>query len=250
MVKERKKLPGKNERLERKSKELAKSSGRVNLKVKVKKSASPDLSIQLRHENAQKQYLAEKGSAKQVVKGKKRKISRLAIGKKKEEIIKKKKKNLFRQMEKNEIKTEVKKKNLTDTGQGKALYEKVERDKRFMMWAGVTFFMILIAFFWLYNTKQAFERSSREENNNFTLTDWQKLTDEVSEKMSQMKQDWENIESFNEASTSSPAGLPASESVEREQPLFTTSTELKITQEELDKLKERLGELEQKLEGE
>jgi uncharacterized integral membrane protein len=188
--------------------------------------------------------------AKQAVESKKRKAVWSAISRGENKVTKKKRKRIFRQVKDKKIKPKIKKENLTGLRQDKVLDVKVERDKRFMMWTGVIFFMILIAFFWLYNTKQVFERSSREGSNNFSLTDWQELTDEVSEQMSQMKQDWENIESFSEASTGSPARLPASESVEQERSLFSTSTELKISQEELNKLKERLGELEQKLGGE
>jgi len=247
MSKERKKSTVKSEGLERESKESVRRPRRVNLKVKVKKSASPDLSVQWRKESAQQHSLPGKGLVKRAVKSKKRKAVLSAISRGEKEVTKKKRKRIFRQAKDKKIKPEVKKENLAGLGQDKVLDVKVERDKHFMMWTGVIFFMILIAFFWLYNTKQVFERSSREGSNNFSLADWQELTDEVSEKMSQMKQDWGNIESFNEASTGSPARLPASESVEQERLLFSTSTELKISQEELNKLKERLGELEQKL---
>ena len=241
------------------SKEPAKSTKRINLKVRVKRSASPDLSAQWRQESAQQHSSSEKGLAKQATKSKKRRTVLQAISRGEKKVIKKKRKRIFRRVKDKKIKPKTKKENLASRERDEVLYEKVVRDKRFMMWTGVTFFMILITFFWIYNTRQVFEQSNIERNNDFSLTDWQELTDEISEKMNQMKQDWENIESFSEAGTGSPARLPDTSTssaqdsglVEsEEQLLFSTSTEFEISQEELNKLKGKLEELEEKLKDE
>lgn len=251
MPKVRKKLKIKNEKIEEESKEPVKGPKRINLKVKVKRSASPDLSTQWRKDSAQQHPFLEKGLAEPATKSKKRRTVLQAISRGEKKVIKKKRKRIFRRVKDKKIKPKTKKENLASREQDEVLYEKVARDKRFMMWTGVTFFMILITFFWIYNTRQVFERSNIEGNNDFSLTDWQELTDEISEKMNQMKQDWENLESFSKAGTGSPARLPASELAEpEEQTLFSTSTELEISQEELNKLKGKLEELEEKLNDE
>ncbi|MBU4216363.1 hypothetical protein L6270_01615 [Candidatus Parcubacteria bacterium] len=59
-----------------------------------------------------------------------------------------------------------------------AIYEREERKKILIMWAGVGVFMFLIAGFWIYDTKKIFEESRLEPSANADFS-FDKLTESV-----------------------------------------------------------------------
>lgn len=144
-------------------------------------------------------------------------------------------------------------KSLADFADTQHELEQIERSKRMIMVAGVTFFMVVIVGFWMFNLKQVFRSQQPSEAAKLDI-------DEITENFNKaMAEVGEGLDKFNElknaintsatstevvASTSpeeifattSPAGgtLPQAETA--------TSTEQQV---EIEALKARLEELEQ-----
>lgn len=124
-----------------------------------------------------------------------------------------------------------------DQAEGQILEMKVEKEKRFIMWSGITFFMILILVFWVYNTRQVMRNISQEADNE-TILDWQELGADVSTRLEQMRSDLDQIKALRTDSTSTPtATLPINEDVNTGP---STSSGLDLSEEELKILKEKL----------
>lgn len=87
-------------------------------------------------------------------------------------------------------------------------YEEVERNKQVIMWSGIVFFMVLITFFWVNNTKRVV-RESRENlvSEGQLETEWDYLVDNLSDKINEMKSGLDTIKSFESGATSSPNNL-------------------------------------------
>ena len=150
---------------------------------------------------------------------------------------------------KDELLLTLKKKDLTVQA---ADYTKIERSKRMVMWAGVTFFMILILAFWIFNLKKVF----RAPVNNASLPqqefNWSKMTDEFKDTMEQMRKDLDEFSASEEAGGERNIFLPVSESATTSTSSLSAQGKLplpegQITQEEIKELKSRLKELENKL---
>lgn len=128
--------------------------------------------------------------------------------------------------------------------QEEIMHEKVERNKRLIMWSGVTFFMVLIVFGWAYSTRQVFKNVEGNNEENFSLSDWREITTEISEKMSQIENDLKAIEEFNSINTSSSGRLPSGDLDEGlTDSLNTTTTETQVNAKEIEELKKKLQEL-------
>jgi cytoskeletal protein RodZ len=215
---------------------------RVNLKVRIKKSARqnsfhPGEPVEQIRQSKKKKHLKIISTGENKVTGKDKEI-------------------IPREFKEHEKRPENKKNKLWKGG---VINKRIERDKRLMMWSGVVFFMILISFFWLYNTKQVFQKTSRENRTDFSFSNWSEMTEEISDKMNQLKDDLEGIKSFGETGTATPAtlsdtstsSLQVSESAEQGENLFfSTTTESYIDPEKLDDIKKKLEELEEKLKEE
>ncbi len=117
---------------------------------------------------------------------------------------------------------------------------KLERDKRLILWSGVTFFMVVIFVFWIFNLKQTFKQieSSNSQNQEFNLN---KITDDFSKTMEEMKGNLADIKEFAE--------IPAEVSTSTEDKIGTSSPFVQPNQEEIDELKARLEELENRIEA-
>lgn len=111
---------------------------------------------------------------------------------------------------------------------------KLEREKKLIMWSGVSFFMVLIFAFWLFNVREIFNNgkggASPAKEQQFNL---EEITDRFNESMKEVRQ---NLSQFDSLATTS---------VSVSGPAATTSGEL--SQEEIRALKSRLEELENKL---
>ena len=134
------------------------------------------------------------------------------------------------------------------------LEEKVERQKRFIMWSGVTFFMVLIAGIWIYNAKSIFQASSQTWSNSddVSLDNWNEMANDLGNKISEMQDDLENIRTNAASSTEdATASLPAGED-KTAQPdnsdvnLDSNGPDAPGNNAEIEALKERLEELELK----
>ncbi len=238
---------------------------RVSLQVKVSTSKKPRKRIQ-KTEIQDKQLIDIRGNKKinkreMVLKAISGRISKKKIKSEKIELIgdepkikiaKTRKKKVLQKTLKTAEDTEKKARSENKGGKTSVLkqvkdLERIEREKRLMMKAGVTFFMVLIVFVWMYNTKQFFQKTALENKN--PSTDWEEMTDEISYKILEMKEGLDEIKNFDNSTstdelqaTGTQAILPDNDLINKEDILNTTSTDLKIEEEEINELKKKLEE--------
>jgi len=136
-------------------------------------------------------------------------------------------------------------------------HEKVERDKRLMMWAGVAFFMVLIFGVWIFNLKNIFKTTEIKNTNNSAVQEWDKIADEFSKTLEKVK---EGMAELKDETTdpSVGSGQDQQQTTDPGKDIFseiaTTSDDAVISEDdevnEIDELKKRLEELESKVGGE
>lgn len=115
------------------------------------------------------------------------------------------------------------------------MYEKVEQEKRLIMWSGITFFMVLITFFWVYNFNNVF---LVEADKQIAGKSWEELSDEFGQQLEQMKIDIEKIQAFEDQSGLSQAGiLPDNDKLETG---TSSKNEIIFSDEDIEILKEKL----------
>jgi len=150
-----------------------------------------------------------------------------------------------------EIKVDKESKKIILSGQE----EKIERDKKLMMWAGVSFFMVLILAFWILNIKNIF-KETKEARENPQKFEWGKITDEFGQTIEQIKEGLtelkqasitDNISTTTEDNANVNNFLPVSEDIRSSSP---TRVESEEEEENLEELKNKLKELEGKIESE
>ena len=123
-------------------------------------------------------------------------------------------------------------------------FKKVERKKRMIMWSGVSFFMVLIMAFWIYNTKQIFETEKNISDSQLPLTDWKEMTKEVGSQINEIR----GAVNEMKATTSSDheiQGLPSNDEVDSIETISSTTEVLGISnieEEVINKLKKKLEE--------
>ncbi|MDD5291319.1 MAG: hypothetical protein PHZ04_04385 [Patescibacteria group bacterium] len=129
--------------------------------------------------------------------------------------------------------------------------EKIERDKKLMMWAGVSFFMVLISAFWILNIKSIF-KETKEARDNPQKFEWEKITNEFGQTIEQIKEGLtelkqaavtDNISTTTEDNANINNFLPTAEDIGSSSPAGTGS------EETLGELKDRLKELEGEIES-
>lgn len=175
-----------------------------------------------------------------VAKGIKKRVSRKKDGHKKElrtstpktKSLKHKAVKVEREKMRNKSKEEV-----TVINQRKSGQEKVDRDKRLIMWTGVTFFMLLIVVVWIFSMKYQLEQVRIENSNSESSQDWRELSDEVGEKMAEIISGFKKIKSFEQN-----AELGALPEAGFNDSLFSTSTDDVLDQNGLDELIDLLEE--------
>lgn len=124
--------------------------------------------------------------------------------------------------------------------------EKSEHDKKIMMWAGVSFFMILFVVLWVANMKNVFKQVEQGKNNSEQF-EWDKITDEFSRTMGQIK---ESLNELKQATTVDPTAsstegslnnyLPKNENASTAPALINGAG----NDQDISALKDRLKELE------
>jgi len=131
--------------------------------------------------------------------------------------------------------------------------EKIERDKTLMMWAGVSFFMVLISAFWVLNIKSVF-KGTKEARENPQKFEWEKITNEFDQTIEQIKEGLVELKQINvmdDISTTTKDNLnlnnllPGSEDIGSSSP---QEAELEGGGN-LEELKDRLKELEEEIES-
>jgi len=87
--------------------------------------------------------------------------------------------------------------------------EKIEKDKKLIMWSGIIFFIVLIIGFWLMNSKSILRINSSSQNkDSSSQIKWNSFKDELNKTMTQIKQQLSEInqlQSANQISSSSQA---------------------------------------------
>lgn len=113
---------------------------------------------------------------------------------------------------------------------------KVEQEKRLIMWVGVSFFMVLIIFFWFLGIKYVFKQTSDKESDRSALEQLGNISDQFSQAIQEMKQGLAEIKSEIDIGTNSAESIIGDEQVSAQEkpPLFT--------EEDIEELKDVLGE--------
>ncbi len=107
---------------------------------------------------------------------------------------------------------------------------KIEREKKLIMHTGIAFFMILITSVWIFNIKNVFESAKTNTGDNTAQLQLNEITDEFSKNMKQIKQGLEEIKSLEKNASSQNEAAQESGGE-------------KINPDEIEKLKEKLEEL-------
>jgi hypothetical protein len=126
--------------------------------------------------------------------------------------------------------------------------DRIERDKKLMMWAGVSFFMILILGFWVLNIKSVF-KGATEARENPQKFEWGKITNEFDQTIEQIKEGLNELKQASvtdNISTTTEDNLNASNFLPVSEDIGSSSPE---EGGDLEELKVRLKELEGEIES-
>lgn len=115
---------------------------------------------------------------------------------------------------------------------------KAERDKRFILWSGVIFFMVVIFVFWVYNLKDSF-RKIESENISQSEFNWSEITGDFGKSMEEMKENLAEIKEFTKTAEETATST--------EENIASSTRDIFSEQDELEKLRTRLEELEGRL---
>ena len=120
---------------------------------------------------------------------------------------------------------------------------RLDKEKQLIIFSGVTFFMVLIAFFWIFNISQVFKKMSvanENENNNDMADTWQELSEGLGNSLDQMRF---NLEKVDELKDNLMVEQYASTTIEKlPDNEFESVAEQEITEEQVEKLKSMLEE--------
>jgi hypothetical protein len=129
---------------------------------------------------------------------------------------------------------------------------KTDKDKRFLMWSGVIFFMIIIFAVWIFNLRSVFKTSRESNINDSAFEEWEKISDDFSETLEKVKEGMSQLKDTTESGLTEQEGEQTTE-----RNVFSesaTTTENEITEEEqindINELKRRLEELESQMKAE
>jgi len=90
--------------------------------------------------------------------------------------------------------------------------DKVEKDKRLIMWTGITFFIVLIIGFWLMNIKSILRINPVSQSvDSSSQINWNSFREELNKTMTQIKQNLSEINQLRQAdqATSSTVTQPS-----------------------------------------
>ena len=130
-------------------------------------------------------------------------------------------------------------------------YVKIDHDKRIIMWSGVSFFMVVIFGFWLFNISLVFKRQPvSEAKSQLNIED---ITENFNKTMEEINKNLNKYDSLT--ATSSPSEIASSTGATSSAVLPDTesststpsSAESTVTPEEINQLKMQLRELENRL---
>ncbi|MFA6106404.1 MAG: hypothetical protein WC745_01880 [Patescibacteria group bacterium] len=137
--------------------------------------------------------------------------------------------------------------------------EEVEKNKRLVMWSGVTFFMLAIIVIWVLNIKNIFQATPETAKSDFN---WEEISDNFSRSMEEAKKGIDEVKDIasEENATSTPAVLPSDEAAsatpsgDGSSPeagnAIASSTDESAEKVDLKELRKKIEELERKLQGE
>lgn len=112
------------------------------------------------------------------------------------------------------------------------------RDKKLIMWSGISFFMILILLFWFLNIKNVFRNI--KDSSSPSQFSWSEISDEFDETMKQIKQGINELKQpgmIANTSTTTPLEIDQS----------TQDEDIELSETDIIKLKDKLKRLEEEL---
>lgn len=115
---------------------------------------------------------------------------------------------------------------------------KAERDKRFILWSGVAFFMIVIFIFWVYNLKGSFHKIESETAGQSDFK-WSEITGDFGKSMEEMKKNLAEIKEFTKTVEETATST--------ENNIASSTRDIFSEQDEVEELRARLERLEGKL---
>ncbi|MFH1427694.1 MAG: hypothetical protein ABIG60_04175 [Patescibacteria group bacterium] len=129
---------------------------------------------------------------------------------------------------------------------------KIEQDKKLMLWSAITFFMILILVFWAMNFDKIFS-ISQPENQTKSEFDWNKISEEFSQTMSEVRKGIGEIKNnWPEAENSEEANLNQAEQIFNnnlpDSNLNQGENESELSEEEVLELRDKLKDIESEFE--
>ncbi len=134
--------------------------------------------------------------------------------------------------------------------------EEVEKNKRLVMWSGVTFFMLAIVIIWAINIKSVFKAAPETAGSDFN---WEEISENFSRSMEEAKKGIDEVKSIagEENATTTPAVLPAGGAASSTSTsdvagsdagnAIASSTDESADQVDLKELRKKIEELEKKL---
>lgn len=193
----------------------------------------------------EEEVLKNKRIGQKIKSGRKAKPEKVDLVKKKNNLaVVEKKKPVLRLIKKNEPVKESVTEELINTSEEKGkiiihkIYDQDDRQKRMIMWTGVSFFMVLIVGFWLINLRTVFKatevKSSGVEQMNLQeiTSNLTKTMSEVSESLSKLSEASSSVSATVGSSTASDLVVATSSEVIADTSVSTTTT--------IDILKEKL----------
>ena len=120
--------------------------------------------------------------------------------------------------------------------------QKIERDKKLMMWAGVSFFMVLFLAIWIINVKSVFRETPGGDKSDSQL-EWDKISDDFGQAMDNIKKgldEFKKIEMPIETASTTP---DSTATITNE----STNLEMGAEEENIVELRDKLMEIEKNL---
>lgn len=138
------------------------------------------------------------------------------------------------------------------------IHEQVEHNKKIIMWSGVTFFTILIVFFWIISMKQNIKQTNVEIQTKSAATIWNEKAEQLDYQITEMNSNLEKINTFTKESKENIKEIitdnSQTEKSDDQEPKTITeddktseTKQKELSEEEILEIKEKIKELEAKL---
>lgn len=127
--------------------------------------------------------------------------------------------------------------------------EKTEREKSWIIWSGVTFFMLVIGIIWIFNLKMVFKATPKDNSN----MDLDKISEDFSRVIEEAKEGIKEIKEVSKDSSASTTPADISDTASSTpvgaigNPAMTATSTNESEEVDLEELRKKIEELEKKL---